>query len=104
MPREIWDLLPEEIQAKIKAWNSEYKSPNSKPPPRQVNEHELTAYDELTTLLEENQEFSQVDPANPQENSELAIDNAEILAHITKQKPLTPGHTIQLLLASTHNN
>ena len=104
MPREIWDLLPEGIQAKIKAWNFENKSPNSKPPPRRVNEHELTASDELTASLEEDHEFPQVDPTNLQENSELAIDNAEILAHITKQKPLPPGHTIRSLLASTHNN
>ena len=43
LPREIWDLLLEEIQAKVKAWNFENRSPSSKPPPRLINEHELVA-------------------------------------------------------------
>ena len=38
LPREIWDLLSEEIQAKVKAWNFENHSPSSKPLPRRIND------------------------------------------------------------------
>ena len=104
LPRKIWDLLSEEIQAKVKAWNFENRSPISNPPPRRINEHELVAFNEFPAPSEDDQEFSTEDPANPPEKSKIAIDNAEILPHITQQKPLPSGHTIWSLLASTYNN
>ena len=110
LPREIWDKLSPDIQAEIKEWNRT-KAFQSRPKaqPRMANIHDIMGYaEEVDVSTGDDSDEYVTEDVVIDESKDLAEqlipneESTEILAHITKQKPLPASHDIRKILASAH--